>query len=183
LVAGFKQVMKMRGSIKSVGGVLVTAVLLSGCGWFDGPPKLEKLRPGVEKAISPSDSLPAPSSGRSYDAAIVPVDASAPAIGSIVAASGGQKAQLEKLEKDAAARDAEDRAQRERTAANKANSEPPVLAKTISDKTVGTGDKPGEPPTQPAAPPRAPVTAVPVSPPTDGDPLGPNNTPTKPAGT
>src|SRR5476651_2582273 len=134
--------MKMRGSIKSVGGVPlmvvgVTAVLLSGCGWFDGPPRLEKLRPGAEKAISPSDSLPAPSSGRSYDAAIMPVDASAPAIGSIVAASGGQKAQLEKLEKDAAARDAEDRAQRERTAANKQNSEPPILPKTIGDKTIG----------------------------------------------
>jgi len=165
---------------------LVTAVLLSGCGWFDGPPRLERLRPGAEKAISPSESLPALAPPGGYDAAIMPIDASTPALGSIVAASGGQKAQLEKLEKDAAARDAEDRAQRERTAANKQNSEPPVLPKTIGDKTIGDktvgGDKSGEPPTQPAAPPRAAVSATPVPPPPATDtPLDPSQ-PAKPAG-
>jgi len=170
---------------------LVTAVLLSGCGWFDGPPRLEKLRAGAERSIQPSDSLPALAPPGGYDAAIMPIDASTPALGSIVAASGGQKAQLEKIEKDAAARDAEDRAQRERVAANKQNSEPPVLPKTIGDKTIGDktigdktvgGDKSGEPPTQPAAPPRAAVSATPVPPPPATDtPLDPSQ-PAKPAG-
>ena len=175
--------MKMRGSRKSVGGTpqlaaIATALLLSGCGWFDGPPALEKLRPGAERALSPSDTLPA-SRAQNYDAAIVPIDETrgGPAIGSIVAASGGQKAQLEKMEKEASARDAEDRAARERADAQKAKMDPPILA-----KTVGTGDKPGEPPTQPAAPARAPVSATPVPPPPASDtPLDPS-TPAKPAG-
>ncbi len=167
---------------------IAMAVLLSGCGWFDGPPKLEKLRPGAERALSPSESLPGAGGGHSYDAEIVPNDETrgGPAIGSVVAASGGQKAQLEKLEKDAAARDAEDRAAREKADAERAKNNPdsPAGGPATPSKEASTGDRPGEPPTQPAAPAPAPVTSTPVPPPpSDGPPLDPNNTPTKPAGT
>jgi hypothetical protein len=176
--------MKMRGFTKAVGSapwiaVFGMAILLSGCGWFDGPPALEKLRPGAERAIQPSDSLPAPA-GRSYDPAIMPVDAATPALGSIVAASGGQKAQIEKLEKEASARDAEDRAAREKTAAdNKAKADGATTPGTPGKQAAG--DRPGEPPTQPAAPPRAPVSAAPVPPPATDTPLDPSQ-PAKPAG-
>lgn len=179
--------MKMRFA-KAVGGTSVLAamtlsILLSGCGWFDGPPKLEKLRPGAERALQPSDSLPALPPPGGYDAAIMPIDETqgGPAIGSIIAASGGQKAQIEKLEKEASARDAEDRAAREKADAEKAKMDP-----ATPGKQAGTGDRPGEPPTQPMAPASAPVGSGPVLPPpapADALPTNDNNTPTKPAGT
>jgi hypothetical protein len=181
--------MKMRFA-KAVSGMLGMPVLLSGCGWFDGPPALEKLRAGAERAISPSDSLPAVGA-HDYDAAIVPIDETrgGPAIGSVVAASGGQKAQLEKLEKEAAARDAEDRAVRERANAEKARidaekAKMEKMDKVVPGKQAGTGDRPGEPATQPVATPRTPVSATPVPPPPPADvsPSDPNSQ-TKPAGT
>ncbi|HYD05450.1 MAG TPA: hypothetical protein VEC60_06980, partial [Reyranella sp.] len=85
-------------------GVLL--VLLGGCdwlGWGSSPANSEKARPGVERQVTVTNSLPAARGGQ-YDASIAPVDEtrSAPRIGSVVTGKGGQKAQKEAAEKEAA---------------------------------------------------------------------------------
>ncbi len=96
--------------------------LVAGCGWFDGgAAPMGKTRPGADRAVAPSTTLPAPPGGSGVEAGIAPIDDVAPAIGSVIPAKGGQKAQKEAAEKDAADRDAKARAQREeRDAAERA---------------------------------------------------------------
>jgi hypothetical protein len=150
--------------------------LLSGCNWFDSskPADLGKLRPGLERDVAVSSSLPPPPAGQRYDPPIAPVDTmrNTPQIGSIVRESGGQKAQLEKLDKEDQTRDAQEREAQEKADAAAKEAE----KNAASGKQANTT---GEPPTQPAAPPRAPVRGTPVAPPsTDTAP-----TPAPPAGT
>src|ERR1700675_785623 len=94
--------------------------LLGGCGWFDSstPANTVKVRPGAERQVAASSSLPPASAGRPYDAAVVPVDETrnGPKIGSIVSDKGGQKAQLEAAAKEAAERDKQAREAREKAA-------------------------------------------------------------------
>jgi cell division protein FtsN len=171
----------------SYGALGISALaLLSGCGWFDSTPvHLDKLRPGAERAMSPTTALPPPAAGQNYDAGGALIDESrgGPAIGSIVAASGGQKAQLDKAEKEQAERDKQDRLAREKASqnlktadknANQKTGQSTVNANTNVNGNV-TGDKPGEPPTQPVAPARAPVTSAPVPPPTTDAAPSPNS--------
>jgi hypothetical protein len=163
----------MQGSRSRIGkgcvcGVFAVsmAALLSGCDWFDSstPVDMGKLRPGLDRDVPVSASLPPPPAGQQYDPAIAPVDTmrNTPQIGSIVPESGGQKAQLEKQEKEEEARDAQEREAREK--ADNAAKE--------ADKNAASGKQAnttaGEPPTQPVAPPRAPVTGTPVPPPANG---------------
>lgn len=103
--------------------VLLAAGTLNGCGWFDGwfggsasPLQSAPLRPGVDRQTTATGLPPAPNRG-SYDAGVVPADDNrAQPLGSIVAAKGGQKAQIEKMEKERSAQEAErekERVQRE----------------------------------------------------------------------
>lgn len=99
--------------------------LLAGCGWFSGDDApLVKARPGVDRLVAPTGTLPSANPGHAVEQGIAPVDetrASTPQIGSVVAAKGGQRAQREAAEKDAAERDAKAREQRAaRDAANRA---------------------------------------------------------------
>jgi hypothetical protein len=153
-------------------------VLLSGCDWLgigsSTPTSSEKARPGAERQVGVTNSLPAARSAGGYDSSFAPVDEtrSAPKIGSVVQGKGGQKAQKEAAEKDLdqrEARDREDRARQQREA---------DLKKTEIDKSGGKTATPGDtmPPAAPAPsadavpPPPAPqppgaVNAAPLTPP------------------
>ncbi len=173
-----------RSGLYAVLGVSALA-LLSGCDWFGSstPADMAKLRPGAERDVPASSALPPPAAGQQYGAPVSPVDdtRNAPQIGSVVAPSGGQKAQLEKQEKDELAREEQDRAAREKAAREAKEAEKNAAP---AKEATTTGDKPGEPPTQPVAPARGPVSSAPVPPPDTGPsdvPAGPPND-AKPAG-
>src|SRR5229473_6598649 len=99
--------MAMRGQENRIGwrsffGLLGLSMvaLLSGCDWLFGsstPSNTAKVRPGAERQVPASNSLPPAGSGRQYDAAVTPLDETrtGPKIGSIVPDKGGQKAQLD----------------------------------------------------------------------------------------
>ena len=150
-------------------------ILLSGCDWLgigsSTPTSSEKARPGAERQVGVTNSLPA-ARAAGYDSSFAPVDEtrSAPKIGSVVQGKGGQKAQKEAAEKDSfqrEARDREERARQQREA---------DLKKAQTDKST---DKPATPadttppaaapatavPPPPAPPPPAPVTSAPLTPP------------------
>jgi hypothetical protein len=171
--------------------------LLSGCGWLgiggsSLPADMAKARPGAERDVQPTAVLPPPPANQQYDPAIAPVDdmRNAPQIGSIVAASGGQAAQLEKQAKEEAAQDAQERAAREKAEAAAKEAEKDA-AKTsgAAREATATGDQPAQPPTQPVAPSRGAVNGTPMPSPADSGPSTPSNPPvgpnaqTKPAGT
>jgi len=161
-------------------GVGVLLVLLGGCEWLglsSSSSNSEKVRPGAERGVNVTNSLPA-ARGAGYDASVVPLDETrtAPKLGSVVQGKGGQKAQKEAIDKEASEREAksrEDRARREREAA---------LRKTQEggDKKPATpGDGAPAPaadatpatPATPAAPvSTAPLTPAPGNPPAPSDP-------------
>jgi outer membrane protein OmpA-like peptidoglycan-associated protein len=164
------------GSGRWLGLLGVSALaLLAGCDWIGGstpigPPP----RPGAEKGVPPSASLPPGPVNPQYDAGVVGGDdRAAPAIGSIIAPKGGQKAQREAIEKEQAERDRKDREARlEREAADKeekAREKPegttpaaaPVGAPPPGAGTI-TSD---QPPVSAPVPAPAPVTTAPVAPP------------------
>jgi hypothetical protein len=173
--------------LRGLFGVSILAVL-SGCGWFDSsssPADMTKARPGAEQNVPVSASLPPPPANQQYDPPIAPVDdmRDTPKIGSIVPESGGQKAQIEKQEKEEAERDAQEREARE-----KAENAAKEAEKDAGGKAPAAGGTTGEPPTQPIAPPPGPVTSMPVPPPsaepTPATPAAPATPPAnaKPAG-
>lgn len=154
-------------------------ILLSGCDWLgigsSTPTSSENARPGAERQVSVTNSLPAARAAGGYDASFAPVDEtrSAPRIGSIVQGKGGQKAQKEAAEKDALEREARDREERAR---QKREAD---LRKAQADKSTpgvpGDTKPPAAPsadavPPPPAAPPAAPVTSAPLSPPPASSP-------------
>jgi len=138
--------------------VVLAATTLNGCSWFDGwfsgtpsPLQSAPLRPGVDRQTTATGLPPAPNRG-TYDAGVAPVDdnRSSQPLGAIVAAKGGQKAQIEAAEKDRAQRDAErekERAQREAE-----------LKKEEADRPKGT--PPASPPSD--QPPAADPAAIPA---------------------
>jgi hypothetical protein len=138
---------------------LAAALLLGGCGWFDGgsaPPHLQGARPGADRQAPVMKVLPSPDSGRPHEGGVAPADETrgsqtGPAIGAIVAGKGGQKAQKEATEKQAAelsrkareAKEERDRAQRSADA----------------DKAAPADSPPTEqlpPPSAPSSPPSSP---------------------------
>jgi hypothetical protein len=143
------------GGGRWVGLVAVsTAILLAGCGWFDGGSASDaNARPGADRQIAPSNSLPPASGGGQHEPGIAPVADNTPAIGSIVADKGGQKVQKEAFEKEQIERDIKER--EERDAARRA----------AEEKVPGAPDAPpaGVPPTS-AAPAPAPVQTAPAPP-------------------
>lgn len=160
-------------------GVGVLLVLLGGCEWLglsSGTTNSEKARPGAERGVNVTNSLPA-ARGAGYDASVAPVDEtrSAPRLGSVVQGKGGQKAQKEAAEKDASEREAkarEERARREREAAlRKAQEGGDKKPATPGDGTPGpaTDSTPATPtaPTSPVS--TAPLSSAPGSPPAPSD--------------
>ena len=116
--------------------------LLAGCDWFGSstPANTARVRPGAERQVQATSSLPSAKSGGQYDTSVAPVDEtrSGPKIGSIVADKGGQKAQLEAAAKEAAERDKVAREAREKAAqeaAERKAKEPPKEAKEVSKET------------------------------------------------
>src|SRR5690348_8559167 len=150
-------------------------ILLSGCDWLGigsgTPTSSEKARPGAERQIGVTNSLPA-ARASGYDSSFAPVDETrnAPAIGSVVQGKGGQKAQKEAAEKDSMQREARDREERARQQREADLKKPPA----DKSATPGDGKPPGAPsaapsadavPPPPAPPPPAPVTSAPLTPP------------------
>ena len=93
-----------------------TFALLAGCGWFGSDAPVGKARPGADRQIAPTGTLPSANAGRQSEQTVVPADetrGSTPQVGSIVSAKGGQKAQKEAADKAAAERDAKAREQRD----------------------------------------------------------------------
>ncbi|CAN5854871.1 hypothetical protein BH11PSE3_BH11PSE3_32420 [soil metagenome] len=89
--------------------------LLAGCGWFGGSEPIGKARPGADRLVAPTGSLPPPPGHREEQGvgAVDETRSSAPQVGSVVGAKGGQRAQKEALEKEIADRDAKEREQRD----------------------------------------------------------------------
>ena len=153
-------------------------ILLSGCDWLgigsSTPTSSEKARPGAERQVGVTNSLPA-SRASGYDSSFAPVDETrnAPKIGSVVQGKGGQKAQKEAAEKDAnqrEARDREDRVRQQREAdLKKAQTDATAGGKpaTPGDATPPAAPAPSADavPPPPVSPPPAPVTSAPLTPP------------------
>ena len=90
-----------------------TLVLLTGCGWFGGSDvPTGKARPGADRQIAPTGTLPAANPGRQSEQGVTPADETRGQIGTVVGAKGGQRAQKEAADKAAADRDAKERQQR-----------------------------------------------------------------------
>jgi hypothetical protein len=150
-------------------------ILLSGCEWLgltsSTPTSSEKARPGAERQVGVTNSLPA-ARAAGYDSSFAPVDetVSAPRIGSVVQGKGGQKAQKEAAEKESnerEAKDREDRARQQRESdlkkaeADKAGGGKPAAAgDTKAPASAPSTDAVPPPPAPPAS---APVTSAPLA--------------------
>jgi hypothetical protein len=161
-------------------GVGVLLVLLGGCEWLglsSSTTNSEKARPGAERGVNVTNSLPA-ARGAGYDASVTALDETrtAPRLGSVVQGKGGQKAQKEAADKDSSERDArakEERARREREAALRKGQEGgDKKPATPGDGTPGPAAD--STPATPAAP-AAPVSTAPLTP-APGNPPAPSDT-------
>ena len=107
-----------------------TLVLLAGCGWFGGSgPPTGKARPGADRQIAPTGTLPSANPGGQSEQGVTPADETRGQIGTVVGAKGGQRAQKEAADKAAADRDAKEREQRnaaDRETKAKQQSAPPA---------------------------------------------------------
>jgi hypothetical protein len=95
-------------------GLLAVSIfaLLAGCGWFGGDAPVGKARPGADRRIAPTGTLPSATAGGQSEQGVSPVDETRGNVGSVVTATGGQRAQKEAADKAAADRDAKAREQR-----------------------------------------------------------------------
>ena len=88
-------------------------MLLTGCGWFGGSgAPTGKARPGADRQIAPTGTLPSANPGGQSEQGVVPADETRNPIGSVVTTKGGQRSQKEAADKAAADRDAKEREQR-----------------------------------------------------------------------
>ena len=185
---------KMRGYRDKIGGLraglllgVSTVALLAGCDWFEGntPVSSRQVRPGAERSVAVSASLPAAGTGRQYDTSIAAVDetrSGGAQIGSVVAAKGGQKAQQEAMAKAALESDRKARADMERQIAQRKEEDAKVAA---AQKPAGTSSSPAtsEVTTQAPPPAAAPVTATTLPPTTETAAATPPAPPAAPAAT
>jgi len=135
---------------------LSSLALLAGCSWFGDNAPVGRARPGADRSIAPTGTLPSASPGQGGQQGVAPVDetrGSTPAIGSIVGGKGGQKAQKEAEDKAAVARDA--KAREQRAAQDAAERD----AKAKQQQSVPVQTTPSDAPTLPAP---APGSALPV---------------------
>jgi hypothetical protein len=167
-------------------------ILLGGCDWLgigggDSTTSTNaKVRPGAERAVAVTNSLPGARGAGQYDASVAPLDETrgAPRIGSVVQGKGGQKAQIEAATKDANERESRDREERAR-AEREANLKKAQEGDKAGDKTADkSGDKKiadpipsGVPANMPPAAPPAPVTAAPIDSPPPAQPAAPPSAP------
>ena len=188
------------GSGRWLGLLGVSALaFLAGCDWIGGgTPVGPPPRPGVERNVPPSAAVPPAPANPQYDAGVVADERAAPAIGSIVAGKGGQKAQRDAIEKDQADRDRKAREERlERDAADKDVKDkekeqgPTPVGAPVGAPPVGAGSITSDqsPVSAPVSPP-GPVTAAPIAPPSaappsaaplPAPPSAPATAPTRPA--
>lgn len=108
--------MKHKGFLHGLLAVSLSA-LLAGCGWFGADDALPhvKARPGADRLVAPSASLPPAERGHRFEQGVAPADETrGTPPGSVVAAKGGQRAQREAAEKEIADRDAKEREARAR---------------------------------------------------------------------
>ena len=166
-------------------------MLLSGCDWLgigsSTPTSSEKARPGAERQVNVTNSLPAARAAGGYDASFSPVDETrnAPKIGSVVQGKGGQKVQKEAADKEAnqrESRDREERARQQREAdlkkaqADKSAGDTPAAGKPAASGDIKTPAPSADAvPPPPAPPPPAPVTAAPLAPPPPSTPPAPSS--------
>jgi hypothetical protein len=129
------------------------SALLAGCGWFGGNDlaPVAKARPGADRQIAPTGTLPSPHPGHAVEPGIAPVDEATPQVGSIVNAKGGQKAQKEAAEKAIADRDAKEREQRD-AAEREAKARQQSAPSNTTPATPPSVDAPASPEPAPAAP-------------------------------
>jgi hypothetical protein len=145
-------------------------ILLSGCDWLgigsSTPTSSEKARPGAERQVGVTNSLPA-ARASGYDASFAPVDETrnAPRIGSVVQGKGGQKAQKEAAEKDINQREARDREQRAREQREADLKKPQTDKPATPGATPPTAPPADAVPPPPAPPPPGPVSTAPLTPP------------------
>ena len=93
-------------------GLLAVSILalLTGCGWFGGSSTpTGKARPGADRQIAPTGTLPAANPGGQSEQGVTPADETRGQIGTVVGAKGGQRAQKEATDKAAADRDVKER--------------------------------------------------------------------------
>ena len=174
----------MRRSL-AVGVAALT--LLSGCDWLgigsSTPASSEKARPGAERQVSVTNSLPPARAAGGYDASFAPVDETrnAPKIGSVVQGKGGQKAQKEAAEKDASQRESREREERARQRREadlkKAQADKSGGDKPAADQPAAAGDTKTPAPSADTAPPPAVAPPAPVT----SGPLPPPSTPPAPS--
>lgn len=103
------------------------AAFVTGCGWFGGndAAPVVKARPGADRQLAPTGTLPAPP-GHRLEQGIAPTDEPTPQIGSIVNAKGGQRAQKEAAEKAIIEREAKEREARDAARRDAGAGEHPV---------------------------------------------------------
>jgi hypothetical protein len=135
-------------------GLLAVSILalLTGCSWFGGSSApTGKARPGADRQIAPTGTLPAANPSGQSEQGVTPADETRGQIGTVVGAKGGQRAQKEATDKAAADRDAKAREQRnaaDRDAKAKQQSAPPQTTPVESPPAMA----PPAPEPAPAAP-------------------------------
>ena len=135
-------------------GLLVasTLVLLTGCGWFGGSAApTGKARPGADRQIAPTGTLPAATPSGQSEQGVTPADETRGQIGTVVGAKGGQKAQKEAADKAAADRDAKEREQR-----NAADRDVKAKQQSAPSQTTPAESPPATTPATPEPVPTAP---------------------------
>jgi hypothetical protein len=135
--------------------VLAAPLLLAGCGWLgfgSSPTSAPAARPGVDRQAT-STGLPAAPHRGGYEGAQPPApEGRSEAIGSLVTAKGGQKAQNEQREKERAKLEA-DRAREREERERRAAAEPAAAPSAVSPSTEPAvqGSEPSQPtPAEPA---------------------------------
>ena len=134
--------------------VLSSAALLAGCGWFGGDTPTGKARPGADRQIAPTGTLPSATPGRQSEQGVTPVDetrGTAPTVGSVVGAKGGQRAQKEAADKAAAERDAKARELRDAADREEKAKQPSAPQRTTPSESPPAG-VPATPELAPTAP-------------------------------
>jgi hypothetical protein len=95
-----------------------TVALLTGCGWFGGgSAPVGKARPGADRQIAPTGTLPSANPAGTAEQGVTPVDETRTTVGTVVPGQGGQRSQKQAADKAAADRDAKAREQRQAPAA------------------------------------------------------------------
>jgi hypothetical protein len=129
-----------------------TLVLLTSCGWFGGSSTpTGKARPGADRQIAPTGTLPSANPSGQSEQGVIPADETRGQIGTVVGAKGGQRAQKEAADKAAADRDAKEREQR-----NAADRDAKAKQQSTPSQTAPAESPPAAAPPIPEPAPTAP---------------------------